>query len=312
MTASLTPSQSTQPSPVACYDCLVCNYHIDPGNSDQFVAFPCNIRAFRTEYFQVWRCPNCQTIHTVEQVDLDHYYAKYPFGQAELTWFNRIIFSTSYRQFQQHGLQPHHKFLDYGCGVNGTFVKFLQEKGYQNCYGYDPYGPAGGTGNPDSLQQAPFDYILLQDIIEHVADPRALLQQLDQLLAPGGYLLLGTPNADHIDLSTPELSNSYNAVHVPYHLHLFNRQTVEALAQAQGWQVTQYYDRGYDDTPWFGLNTRAWNVYQRLQDGSLDVLFEPIPMAKLARSPEFLFNALFGYFLSYKTDMAIMFYKPLK
>jgi len=34
---------------------------------------------------------------------------------------------------------------------------------------------------------------LIQDVIEHVEDPNALLSELDALLAPGGHILIGTP-----------------------------------------------------------------------------------------------------------------------
>ena len=290
--------------------CVICDYETNPSDESQFAVFPCNIRAFRDEVFKVWCCPECQTIHTLETVDLDHYYAKYPFSQANLTWFVRMLYRNTYKRFRKYGLSLKHSFLDYGCGVNGTFVQYLKQRGFTNCYGYDPYGAIDGFGNPTILQRGPFDYILLQDIIEHVEDPRDLLKTLNGLLSPGGYILIGTPNASNIDLNQPNRSNHYNAVHVPYHLHIYTRKSIEILGCQQGWQFKYFFDRGFDDTLWPGLNTSAWNVYQRLCDGSLDVLFEPIPLPKLLKSAEFLFNAFFGYYFSLKTDMGIMFYKP--
>ncbi len=45
---------------------------------EPLVRQPCHVRAFVGEFFHLWRCSHCRTIHCLEQVDLDHYYAKYP------------------------------------------------------------------------------------------------------------------------------------------------------------------------------------------------------------------------------------------
>lgn len=290
-------------------ECLTCHYQLDPADQSQLVSFPCNVRVFRAESFQVWRCPRCQTIHCLEVVDLDDYYVKYPIAGAVLNWAHEVGYHTLLSRFTQHGLKRHHKILDYGCGGNGLFVQYLHKKGYRQAYGYDPYGAVDRFGDPATLQKGPFDYILCQDVVEHLEDPHQLLQQLDSLLASNGSILIGTPNAAHIDLSCPHVSDQYNQVHVPYHLHLYTREVVEQFGQQQGWKPVTFYNRGYDDTPWFGFNTRAWNAYVQTRDGMLDVIYEPINLMHLLTSSKFLFNAIFGYWLSFQTDMAIMFSK---
>jgi SAM-dependent methyltransferase len=293
-------------------DCLICNHQIDPNDESAFVTFPCNVRAFWGERFKVWQCPNCMTIHCLDVVDIEHYYAKYPFAQAKLTLPLRLCYRNLYQQLKKHGFSKTHSLLDYGCG-SGIFVKYLRERGFSNCYGYDPYAPPEGFGNPTTLQQEPFDYILLQDVIEYVEDPVALLCKLNALLAPGGYILIGTPNAAHIDLSQPSVSASvsdyYNGVHVPYHLHIYTCKSIELLGRHQGWELVDFYDRAYHDTPWFSLNARAWNEYQRLLDGTINVIFESIKPWKALTSYKFIFLAFFGYWLSLKTEMTIMFQK---
>src|SRR5690349_24249576 len=37
-----------------------------------------NVRCFRGERFAVWRCPGCRSIRARNDVDLAHYYARYP------------------------------------------------------------------------------------------------------------------------------------------------------------------------------------------------------------------------------------------
>lgn len=290
-------------------DCLICNYHIDPNNESAFVTFSCNVRAFKDEKFKVWRCPGCGTIHCLDVVDLAHYYAKYPFAQAKLTLPLRLCYRNLGRQLTKHGFSKTDSFLDYGCG-HGMVVQYLRECGFANSHGYDPYAPQEGFGNPTTLQRRPFDYILLQDVIEHVEDPNALLSELNALLAPGGHILIGTPNAANIDLTQPSLSDSYNEVHVPYHLHIYTREALESLGCRQGWKSVDFFDRPFHDLPpGFGVNARAWNEYQRLLDGTIDVIFEPIKYWKALTSYRFLFYTIFGYWLSYRTGMAVMFHK---
>jgi 2-polyprenyl-3-methyl-5-hydroxy-6-metoxy-1,4-benzoquinol methylase len=292
-------------------DCGICNYRVEPNDESAFYTFHCNVRAFRDEKFKVWKCPGCKTIHCLDVVNLDHYYAQYPYAKAKLTWPYRFIYGNICRRLTKHGFSKTHSLLDYGCGVNGLFVQYLQQRGFTNAYGYDPYAPEDGFGDPTTLQRGPFDYILLQDVIEHVEDPNALLDKLNSLLSPGGYILIGEPNAANINLNLSDVPDSYNEVHVPYHLHIYTPESLEFLGSRQGWEPVDFFDRRYDDTRWLGLNARTVNTYVSLRDGSMDVIFEPLELGKALISYKFFFYAIFGYWLSFRTAMAIMFRKSI-
>ncbi len=289
-------------------NCVTCDYQINEQNPPEVATFPCNLRAHWGETFRVWRCPTCGTIHCLEFVNLDEYYEGYPLADAELTFALRLCYRNTYKRLAAHNFTPAHSLLDYGC-ANGIVIQYLQERGFPNCYGYDPYGAPDRFGNPETLQKAPFDYILLQDVLEHVEDPYELLSKLDSLLAPGGHILIGVPRADHIDLAQPDRCDFYNAIHVPCHLHIYTKDGLASLGVKQGWEPVKFYDRAFHDTRWFGLNARTWNAYQRLGEGAIDTIFEPIDLKKAVISPSVLFNAAFGYALSFKTDMAMMFRK---
>ncbi len=290
-------------------DCIICNYRLEPNDESAFATFFCDVRAFLGEPFKVWRCLNCKTIHCLDVVDLDYYYAKYPVTKATFKWPYRLLYGNLCSQLTRHGFSKTHSLLDYGCGANALFVQYLRQRGFANSYGYDPYGHKDGFGDPATLQKAPFDYILIQDVIEHVEDPNVLLGKLDNLLAPGGYILIGTPNAANINLSRPEIPDYYHYMHVPYHLHVYTPEVLESLGKRQGWEPIYFFDHGYDNTIWPGLNTRTWNVYSSLFDGSLDVIHEPLKLSKALRSPRFLFYAIFGYWLSLRLGMAMIFRK---
>lgn len=299
--AALTSTQSER------RNCVLCGHRL----SDQtpLTTFPCNLRAFSDQVFNVWRCPDCQTIHCLEVVDLDYYYAQYPDEELTLNVPMRLIYSGLHKRLKKHGFTPKHKLLDYGCG-RGLFLQYLKENGFEHGYGYDPYGEPDGLGSAETLSQGPFDYILLSDVIEHVEDPRELLQKLDTLLAPCGRIMIGAPNADNLDLNQPQRSDYYNEIHVPYHLHIYTRKGIEQLGKAQGWTPIGFFNRAYYDSPWIGLNARAWNVYQRMGDGTINVVAgDPIRWKWALRSPKFWFYAIFGYWLGFRTGMDIVFEK---
>lgn len=49
-------------------------------------------------------------------------------------------------------------------------------------------------GRIEDLDDAPFDLVTCLEVIEHVADPDAFIGHLARLLAPGGLMILSTPN----------------------------------------------------------------------------------------------------------------------
>lgn len=267
---------------------------------------PCHVRAFQGQQFRVWRCAGCGTLHCRERVDLNTYYAQYPFAQARLTRPFRLFYGNLLRRLRGQGLRPEHRLLDYGCG-KGLFLKFLGRRGYRRAVGYDPYGDPSTTGNPAVLAEAAYDFILLQDVLEHVEDPRGLLAELDRYLRPGGTILIGTPNASRIDLARPE--RFLNELHAPYHLHIYDRAGVEALGRERGWIAVGYYDRPYHDLLIPGLNTRAAKAYQAAVDGTLDAGLEKIDAWAALGSGAFWWRALTGYFTSDRADMTVVFRK---
>lgn len=49
-------------------------------------------------------------------------------------------------------------------------------------------------GRIEDLEEAPFDLVTCLEVIEHVSDPDIFIGHLARLLAPGGLMILSTPN----------------------------------------------------------------------------------------------------------------------
>jgi 2-polyprenyl-3-methyl-5-hydroxy-6-metoxy-1,4-benzoquinol methylase len=292
-------------------NCIVCNYEFE--HDDQFISYASNVRQFRDQEYKLWRCPECGTITCADIVNLDDYYAHYPIASVQFNQFvHGALYGNLLKQFQQLGFTKQHTLLDYGCGANGLFLEFLRRSGFSQVYGYDAYGDKSGYGNPAVLQPGGYDFILLQDVIEHVEDPAELISKLDYLLAPGGHILIGTPNATRIDLDPTQSKYYKHHIHAPYHLRLYTRAGLESLGKSQGWEPVKFFDRSYSDTRRLTCNDKTWVHYPEVFDGTIDCIYEPITLkksAKLMLSGKFMFYAFFGYWLSQKLNMSIMFRK---
>ena len=94
------------------------------------------------------------------------------------------------------------RILDVGCGV-GQYVSHLRALP-ATVVGIDidpgRLGGAGVTGlvvaDAARLPFAPqsFDVVILNEVIEHLADPRAALREIGALLPPGGHAVIFAPN----------------------------------------------------------------------------------------------------------------------
>jgi SAM-dependent methyltransferase len=81
-----------------------------------------------------------------------------------------------------------------------------------------------------------FDLILLLNLIEHVADPRAVLAKVHDWLTPGGVALVKTPNIKSLDARVFRHRN-WGGYHCPRHWVLFDRESLTELATEVGLSV---------------------------------------------------------------------------
>jgi SAM-dependent methyltransferase len=99
-----------------------------------------------------------------------------------------------------------------------------------------------------------YDVIFLSDALEHFADPVMVLRRLRQLLVPGGWLVLNTPNLDSklLDLFGPTWSHWQ----APYHRILLGRRGVRELARSTDFRVLRLrtYTDPYPATASVALN----------------------------------------------------------
>lgn len=89
-----------------------------------------------------------------------------------------------------------------------------------------------------------YDLIVMLNIIEHVADPGAVLKKLAHLLSPQGKVLIKTPNIDSLDARLFRQRN-WVGYHCPRHWVLFNLGSLRRLCEEAGLQIESHrYTQG--------------------------------------------------------------------
>jgi 2-polyprenyl-3-methyl-5-hydroxy-6-metoxy-1,4-benzoquinol methylase len=276
--------------------CAICQVPRSPNAERATVRS--NVRRFASERFVVWRCSNCQSIHAEGTTDLSAYYAAYPMHAVELDWRARAVYRAQLRRLVRAGFHREHSLLDYGCG-SGAFLRFLRNAGYGHCVGYDAYNPE--FADESLITRRRYDCLIAQDVLEHAVHPWPLLRVLRDLLAPGGLLAIGTPNASAIDLARPE---SYlHTLHQPYHRHIVSKTALLELGRALGLSLLRYYPRSYINTAVPFINHRFLLYYLRSRDDTFDAAFEQVKPSLRLLSPQALFFGLFGAGLAPETDV---------
>ena len=123
-------------------------------------------------------------------------------------------------------LPPGARGIDVGCGPAPVLASLFTTAGFP-CASYDPYFAAD-----HNLLAARYDFIACSEVIEHVHEPVALLDQLERMLAGGGLLGVMTR---FVDDSVPFETWWYrrDATHVCF----YAESTMQAIADSRGWSV---------------------------------------------------------------------------
>ncbi|WP_053379405.1 class I SAM-dependent methyltransferase [Nitrospira moscoviensis] len=141
---------------------------------------------------------------------------------------------------------PNGRLLDVGCGA-ATYLARMRELGWdvhgvdlspdaaraaQNRYGIPvKVGMLPEARFPDGM----FSVVTMSHVIEHVPDPPAHLAECRRIMAPGGRLIIKTPNL--AGFASRLFGKHWVALDPPRHLVLFSPQALRECVQQAGFQV---------------------------------------------------------------------------
>lgn len=141
--------------------------------------------------------------------------------------------------------------LDLGC-AEGDLARALAGRGC-HVWGVEINPEAAQRARPDlkglvvgdlevldltALFDAPFDVVVLGDVLEHLRDPLKVMRQVKHLLVPGGSVVASIPNVAHaavrLSLLTGRFTYGPTGLLDETHLRFFDRSAVEQLVRDSG------------------------------------------------------------------------------
>jgi len=162
------------------------------------------------------------------------------------------------------------RLLDVGCG-HGLLLDEARARGFETV-GLELSAQAARHAREGlglDVREVPFEtfeddrgfaVVVLADVIEHLDDPLAALDRCAELLAPGGALVLVTPDPSSV---TARLAGARWWGFLPAHTNLLPRRTLRELLTARGLVVSADVPlvRSFSAAYWVaGLGERAGRV----------------------------------------------------
>lgn len=159
------------------------------------------------------------------------------------------------------------RILDIGCG-------FGESLGYHTARECDVYGVEAdqnisrvvekfgfkvhvGLFDADQYQSDFFDYITMDQVIEHVSDPLLTLLGIARILKPHGQVIISTPNAR--GWGEKVFRNRWMNWHAPYHLHFFSLKSMKIAAEQAGLELTMM--KTITNSDWLLFQLVHWVTY---------------------------------------------------
>ncbi|HTU99458.1 MAG TPA: methyltransferase domain-containing protein [Luteitalea sp.] len=152
------------------------------------------------------------------------------------------------------GIPPGSRVLDLGAG-DGSVARVLTSRGclvtaierdagaveVLRAHGVAAIQADLETFTGEQLGDAIFDVVLLLDVLEHLADPRALLSRTTAWLAAGGRVLISVPNVAHAAVRLALLQGRFPRTDVGLldrtHLQFLDEVQLRALVEASGLDI---------------------------------------------------------------------------
>ena len=137
------------------------------------------------------------------------------------------------------------KILDVGCG-DASFLACLKKMGW-DVHGTEVSAVTAKKAKENKIdvfigdlldakyEDDSFDMVRMWSVLEHLHEPAGYLKEIHRILRDKGSLIVQVPNIN--SLAFKLLRKNWCALDVPRHLYHFNKKTLKALIQQQGFIV---------------------------------------------------------------------------
>ncbi len=275
--------------------CSLCDHVGMPSRTSRVRS---NMRKHRDKKFSIWECEKCRSLHCEKVENLASYYSDYPLRREIYGYFTKAWIKNIVVRLEKAGLKKTDRVLDYGCG-NGFLIRFLRERGYTNCHGYDPYTDAF---QDRKVLGASYNWVLCIDVIEHLERPKQLLTELSGYLNATGKLCVGTPRAEGVDLDRPNL----HTLHLPCHIYVLSENILTQFGQDLRLIPKKIYRNWFRDSYWPFTSRKFFETFMRVSGDDMESAFERPRLHMFMLHPSLIVYALFGYFFFPKIEDNVM------
>ncbi len=241
---------------ISCLNCKHANASLHATAKD--------VEYFTTDKdYKYYRCNNCHVLF-IDPVPVNELNVIYPPNYYSFTWrsksipfriknyFDAIFFRKILKDIKAGSIN----ILDVGGGtgasldlmkkidkrVQSTTVIDIDSGARQEAERNGHQYFCGRIEEYDDVQK--YHLILMLNLIEHVANPAEVLQKANELLLPGGVIIIKTPNHDSLDA---RLFRNHNWVgyHCPRHWVIFDKKSFSNLAMQPGFKINKWsYTQG--------------------------------------------------------------------
>jgi SAM-dependent methyltransferase len=215
-------------------------------------------------------CRRCRTLYTPYSpwYSSEYFYLGYYLKAEELNvpTFVRTRLDEITAEFAPY--RQTNRLLDIGCGA-GTLLEAARDHGW-NAQGLDVSSHAAkhvrdlgfevfeGELSTAEFPTAHFDVVTAAELLEHVFDPRRVVQEVARILRPGGMFWLTTPHAR--GLSARVLGLQWQCIWPPEHLQLFSISGLKALLRNSGFRQLRVDTTGVNPLEIWHAMSVAWNA----------------------------------------------------
>lgn len=202
------------------------------------------------------RCKNCGFVFSrrvPENKELEEYYGVHYSRTNYLSPITVVRYCELLDEFEK--FRKTNRLLDVGSGC-GFLLEIAKDRGWE-VYGTELTDEMIALGNQKGFQMRQgdissagfnpemFDIITCIEVLEHLNNPKEVVEEMFTILRPGGKVYLTTPNFN--SLLRYRLKSAYDVIEYPNHLSYYTPKTLRQLFSKR-FKVEKISTTGYSLT----------------------------------------------------------------